>query len=351
MVMEFVSGWYLWLFAYLQHTFVMMYWVTVPGLLLAGLLNVRYRRPMLEGLSRGVSGLQQMLYAIGFGMTTTASRREWLEITSALLRKGIAPSSVLAYLIASHNLWLYVPGLFMVLIGLEFGLGVFLGGLLMVVLMGVTLRFLRIPELDATRLEGADPDPLLVQGSTSWGEMITSTRSWREVLKDIARAFGVLWRPSVWGLLLGTFILALDMGRLWPLPFWLGDEGIGPTLASAFLGPLLSIGFFAFPLGNLVIAASIWKTWTVAYSGVISFVLASSLHPLNLRTFGRLFGRKARWRLAITLYLSAALSGLGVIGLFEVLGLEVTHVPWFEPLVKRLIMIFTGMAEMPGMMR
>lgn len=349
--MEFVSGWYLWLFAYLQHIFVMMYWVTVPGLLLAGLLHIRYRRPLLEGLLREGRGFRQTLYAIGVGMATTASRRERLETASTLARKGTAPRAVLAYLIAGHSLWLYVPGIFMVLIGLEFGLGVLLGGLLMVALIGVALRCLPIAELEGTRQQAASRDSLLVQGPTSWGEMITSTRSWREVLTDIARAFGVLWRPSLWGLLLGTLVLALDMRRLWPLPSWLGDEGLGPALASAFLGPLLSIGFFAFPLGNLVIAASIWKTWTFAYPGVISFVLASSLHPLNLRAIRRLFGRKACWRLTITLYLSAALSGLGVIGLFKILGLEVTHVPWFEPLVKRLIMIFTGMAQMPGVMR
>lgn len=347
--MDFVSGWSLWLFAYLQHTFVMMYWVTVPGLLFAGILNVRYRRPMLEGLSRGVSGLRQTLYAIGLGMTTTASRRERLETASVLLRKGTPPSNVLAYLIAGHNLWLYVPGLFMVLIGLEFGLGVFVGGFFMVALMGVALRLLPILELESTRPAALIPDPLLVEGPTSWRETITSPHSWREILKDIARAFRVLWAPSLWGLLLGTFILALDMRRLWPLPFWLGDEGIGPALASAFLGPLLSIGFFAFPLGNLVIAASIWKTWTFAYSGIISFVMASSLHPINLRAIGKLLGRKACWWLTVTLYLSASLSGLAVIGVFEILGLEVTHVPWFEPLVKRIIMIFTGMAEMPGM--
>ena len=349
--MEFVSGWYLWLFAYLQHTFVMMYWVTVPGLVVAGLLNVRYRRSMLDGLSRGDGGLRQTLCATGLGMTTTASRRERLEIATALIGKGMAPSIALAYLIAGHTLWLYVPGLFIVLIGLEFGVGVFLGGLLMIALIRAALRFVPIPEPVVTQQQATGPDPFLLQGPSSWGEMITSTRSWADIPKDIVRAFGVFWRPSVWGLLLGSLILALDMRRLWPLPFWLGDEGIGPALSSAFFGPLLSIGFFAFPLGNLVIAASIWKTWTFAYPGIISFVLASSLHPLNLRAFGRIFGRKCGWRLAITFYLSAAFSGLGVIGLFETLGLEVTHVPWFEPLVKRLIMIFTGMGAMPAMMR
>lgn len=347
--MELVSGWILWLFAYLQHTFVMMYWVTVPGLLLAGLLHLRYRRALLEGLLREGRGFRQTLYAVGAGMTTTASRRERLETASALARKRIAPRAVLAYLIAGHSLWLYVPGLFMVLIGLEFGLGVLLGGLLMVALMGVALRFLSITELMGTRPEAVSPDPSGAEGPTAWGEMITSTRCWREVLEDIARAFGLLWLPSLWGLLLGTLILALDMRRLWPLPFWLGDEGIGPALASAFLGPLLSIGFFAFPLGNLVIAASVWKTWTFAYPGVISFVVASLLHPLNIREFEKIYGRQARWPLVIALYLSAALSGLLVTGLFEALGLQVAHVPWFEPLVKRLIAVFTGMAKLPGM--
>jgi hypothetical protein len=168
--------------------------------------------------------------------------------------------------------------------------------------------------------------------------LLLSTRGWRAVIKDITRVFKILWLPSVGGLILGALILAVDMRKAWPLPFWLGDEGFGPAVASSFLGPVLSFISFSSPFGNLIVASSVWKTWTVAYPGIISFILATSLHPLSLSTVAKWFGPPAGKYVIAIFYLSAAIGALTVIGLFTLLGLEVTHVPWFEPVVKKIVM-------------
>jgi hypothetical protein len=128
------------------------------------------------------------------------------------------------------------------------------------------------------------------------------------------------------------------MRKAWPLPFWLGDEGFGPAVVSSLLGPLLSFISFSSPLGNLVVGSSIWKTWTFAYPGITSFVLAAALHPLSLRSLTNVFGSRVGKYVIAILYLSAVIGSLAAVGLFELLGLQVTHVPWFEPLVKKIIM-------------
>jgi hypothetical protein len=129
----------------------------------------------------------------------------------------------------------------------------------------------------------------------------------------------------------------------------MGDEGLGSALAAAFLAPLLSVVLFLTPGGNLFVASSIWKTWTLAYSGVLSFVLMSLLNPFTLRT---LLSQHRGWRLVLAIYFTAALSGLVVTGLFTLVGLEVTHVPWFRDLVDRIIMAFPfTMLGAPGGMK
>lgn len=335
---EFFRDWLVWIYLYVQHSFVMMYWVTIPGLLICGFLSVRYRGVIRERLLRGGGGLLPVLYATGLGMTTPAGRRESLEKASTLMSRGVSPSAALAYFIASQSLGLYYLLLFTVLIGLEFGLGVLLGGLVMIFLTAISTTSISVlspPENMAgeTRsLKSREDLP------TTWRGLLLSRRGWWAAVRDIGRLFKILWLPSVGGLLLGGLILAADMRKAWPLPFWLGDEGFGPAIASGFLGPVLSLISFSSPLGNFFVVASIWKTWTLVYPGVISFILASSLHPLNLRSVMNLFGPRAGWHIGLTLYLSAALSGLTAIGLFELLGVEVAHVPWFEPLVKNIMM-------------
>lgn len=334
---EFFRDWWVWCYLYLQHFFVMMYWVTIPGLLVCAFLSVRYRPVFRDRLLKGASGPLAVIYAIGLGITTPASRREAFENSSELMAKG-APVA-LGYLLASQALGLYFLLAFTILIGLEFSLGVLLGGLVMVSLTAASAYFLAlspVPEKIAPATSMSNPGG---EAPKNWQALLLSREGWWLALKDIGHVFRVLWLPSLGGLLLGGLILAVDMHKAWPLPFWLGDEGPGPAIASAFLGPILSFVSFSSPLGNLIVASSIWKTWTFAYPGIISFVLAASLHPLSLRSLTNLFGSRVGKYVIAILYVSAAIGGLMAIGLFELLGLEVTHVPWFEPLVKKIVMM------------
>lgn len=331
---EFFRDWFVWFYLYLQHFFVMMYWVTIPGLLICGFLSVHYRPVFRDRLLKGASGLQAILYAVGLGMTASVSRREGLEKSRALMARG-APIT-LTYFIASQSLGLYFLLAFTVLIGLEFGLGVLLGGWIMALLIAASAKF--VPFSRPTGMPSPQPNEPEEELVASWRDLLLSIRGWRAVIKDIGRIFKNLWLPSLGGLILGALILAADMHRAWPLPFWLGDEGFGPAVASSFLGPLLSFISFSSPFGNLVVSSSIWKTWTFAYPGIVSFVLAASLHPLNLRSVANWFDPPVGKYVIAVFYLAAAIGGLTAIGLLKLLGLEVTHVPWFEPLVKKIIM-------------
>lgn len=335
---EFFRDWWVWCYLYLQHFFVMMYWVTIPGLLACAFLSVRYRPVFRDRLLKGASGPLAVIYAIGLGMTTPAGRDEALERSSELMAQG-APVA-LGYLIASRTLGLYVLLAFTVLIGLEFGLGVLLGGLVMILLTAAAAYFLALSPVSGKIAPATSTSNSGDEAPKNWQALLLSREGWWLALKDIGHVFRGLWLPSLGGLLLSGLILAVDMRKAWPLPFWLGDEGFGPAIASAFLGPVLSLVSFSSPLGNLIVVASIWKTWTLAYPGIISFVLASALHPLNLRPMMKLLDPRTGSYVTAILYLSAALGGLTVIGLFELFGLQVTHVPWFEPLVKKLMMIF-----------
>lgn len=340
---EFLRDWWVWCYLYLQHIFVMMYWGTIPGLIVCGFMSSRYRRLLQERLLKESGGTRRLLYAIGLGMTSPASRQGSIETTSTLMNMGVPPAAAMAYFVASRSLGLYFLLLFTVLIGLEFGLGVLLGGLVMIALTAIIATSMALLSLQDQPQKNVSRATLNFHRQTdlptTWPTLVLSSRGWWAVAKDIGYFFRTLWLPSFGGLLLGGLILAVDMRKSWPLPLWLGDEGVGPAIASAFLGPLLSFVSFSSPVGNLIVAASIWKTWTLAYPGIISFVLAGSIHPLNVRFLMNLRSRRAGWYVTAVLYFSAALGGLAVIGLFELFGLEITHVPWFEPLVKKIMMV------------
>lgn len=335
-----------WGVGYVQHIVVMMYWVWVPGFLAAAFVGVRYRPRLQEVALKRRRGVVAIAAAIGWGMTSGAGRRSGLETARRLWREGFPDSTVLAYLVASQHLALYGLVLFTVLTGLEFGLGLILGGLAMIGLLRLTLFALP---------GGPSPPQAPAQASMAvaetWKTLLSSGRGWGRVLRDIGGYLRRVGLSLVWGLMLGALVLTIDMRGWWLFPVWMGDNTLGAGLASAFLAPLLSVVLFLAPGGNLIVASSLWKTWTITYGGVISLVLMSLLHPLTMRALVRQFGRRRGWALALAMYVSAALSGLAVQELLAALGLSVTHVPWFREIVDRIIMVlpFTMLGAPGGM--
>ncbi|MBI3325890.1 MAG: hypothetical protein HYZ81_04205 [Nitrospinae bacterium] len=106
------------LVALLDHIVRMMYWVWIPGFLLSGFFSLRYHHAALEGLLKAPSGTWRAIaWATVFGMTCSANRRRSLQIATDLAHQGVHPPDMLAFLVSSHSLVLYVLVLLMLLQG------------------------------------------------------------------------------------------------------------------------------------------------------------------------------------------------------------------------------------------
>lgn len=337
-----------WAWAYVQHVLIMFYWVWIPGFLVVGTLSSRYRPALEEVVFRQRQGGRAFLAAIGWGMASGAGRRSSLETAKRLWAQGIPDHIILAFLLASQNLGLYNLVLLTILIGLEFGVGVVLGGLVMIGLVGL-MAPARSPGMDV-------PADLLrdVRQPTpeSWAGLLGSARGWGNVVREVGSYVRNVGASLVGGLLLGALVLTIDTAGYWFFPKWMGDETAGAALAGSFLASLLSVPLLVAPGGNLIVVSSIWKTWTLAYAGVISFVLMTALNPITACTLARRYGRARGGALLLALYVTAAFGGLLVQGMFASLGVRVTHVPWFRELVDKLLMMFPGtMLGAPGGMK
>lgn len=325
-----------WAWDYVQHVLIMFYWFWIPGLLVVGLLSSRYRPALEEVVYKRGRGARAFLAAVGWGMASGAGRRQSLETATTLWAQGVPDHIVLAFLVGSQTLVLYSLVLFTILIGLEFGLGVFLGGLVMIGLLRA------IAPRRAPGIEVSPDPPRRVPEPTpeSWLALVASARGWGHVVRDVGRHVRNVGLSLLGGLVLGALILAVDTGGHWFFPQWMGDETLGAALAGSFLVPILSAALFLAPGGNLIVVSSIWKTWTLSYPGLISFVLLSLLNPLTVRTVVHHYGKSRGWLLILAVYFSAALGGLAIAGVFDLLGVQVTHVPWFRDLVDKLVMMF-----------
>jgi len=143
------------------HFFRMMYWVWIPGFFFSAFFNLRYRETLKERLLSGGGLFAALLY----GMTTSPSPKEALEVAGELKQKGLGTEKILAFLIASQNLVIYFLVILMVMMGAEFALGQLMGGIIMTVLVTFLWRVFKREEESQSSLVTSDK----VTSHPTWG--------------------------------------------------------------------------------------------------------------------------------------------------------------------------------------
>lgn len=324
------------------HFFRMMYWVWIPGFLFSAFFSLRYRESARNRLLSGGGLFAAVLY----GITSSPSRKKALGIAGELKQKGVGTARVLAYLIASQNLVIYFLVILMAMMGAEFALGQLMGGIIMILFVSSGWRLLGGEEEFQSSAGTSDK----VTSQPTWSGLLLSGSGWWKALKYVGGEFRFFWFNLVIGILLGGMILAAGLQKWWVDFSEIGGGGILSDILSAFVAPILGMILFVPPVGNLPVVSNLFKTYTIGYPGVVSFVLVSMLNPLILSGYARLLGRRRAMALVGLLFLSVFVSGLLVTALYALFGFRPGHVPLGRELVDEIVrwLPFT-MGKMSGM--
>jgi uncharacterized membrane protein YraQ (UPF0718 family) len=119
---------------------------------------------------------------------------------------------MLAFQFASTNLVWELGLVLWVLLGWQFTLAVYVGGIVMIALMAATIRFFISPRLEETarrHAQSADPgDHHHVAGSErpGWRERLTGVDAWTDVAHNFRADWQMLWKEILVGFLLAGFI-------------------------------------------------------------------------------------------------------------------------------------------------
>jgi hypothetical protein len=126
----------------LRDSFLMawqVWWALVLGFAISAVVQAWVPRERIEGLMSG-SGPRPIAWATGLGAASSSCSYAAIAIAKSLLRKGASAASALAFQFASTNLVWELGLVLWVLIGWQFTLAEYVGGIVMIVLMTVLLR-------------------------------------------------------------------------------------------------------------------------------------------------------------------------------------------------------------------
>src|SRR3954449_277285 len=116
-----------------------VWWALVLGFLISAIVQAWVPRRRIESSLSG-DGLRPMALATGLGAASSSCSYAAIAIGKSLFQKGASAVSALAFQFASTNLVWELGLVLWILLGWQFTVAEYLGGIVMIVLMGLALR-------------------------------------------------------------------------------------------------------------------------------------------------------------------------------------------------------------------
>jgi uncharacterized membrane protein YraQ (UPF0718 family) len=310
----------------LRDSFLMaweVWWALVLGFAISGIVQAWVPRERIESTLSG-SGPRPLALATGLGAASSSCSYAAIAIAKSLFVKGASAATALAFQFASTNLVWELGLVLWVLLGWQFTLAEYVGGIVMIVLMAVLLRAFVSPRLEREAREHARQADAGHQHHTAgtalrWRERLTSTAAWSDVASNFRGDWQMLYKEIAAGFLLAGFVAQLGNGFFNSL-FLARTGGLLAAVENVIVGPLIAVLSFVCSVGNIPLAAVLWSGG-ISFAGVLAFIFADLIILPIIAIYRKYYGARFAWRIVGLMFLTIALAALIVDGLFSALGL------------------------------
>jgi uncharacterized membrane protein YraQ (UPF0718 family)/YHS domain-containing protein len=309
----------------LRDSFLMaweVWWALVLGFAISAIVQAWVPRERIEGTLSG-SGPRPVTLATGLGAASSSCSYAAVAIAKSLYQKGASAATTLAFQFASTNLVWELGLVLWVLIGWQFTLAEYLGGIVMIVLMSVMLRAFVSPALERrarTHAEHADAghQHRAAGSQMPWRERLTSISAWSDVAHNFRGDWQMLYREIALGFVLAGFIAQLGNDFFNGL-FLQSTGGLPATLENVLVGPLIAVLSFVCSVGNVPLAAVLWSGG-ISFAGVLAFLYADLIVLPIALIYRKYYGGAFTLRIVALMLVTMVLAALAIDGLFSAAG-------------------------------
>jgi uncharacterized membrane protein YraQ (UPF0718 family) len=244
-----------------------------------------------------------------------------------LFEKGASAASALAFQFASTNLVWELGLVLWLLIGWQFTLAEYVGGIVMIAVMTLLLRLFVSPRLEAqARAHAQNADAghqhQALSRQLPWRERLLSARAWSDVALNFRADWKMIWKEIAIGFLLAGFIAQLGNGFFESLFVRHAPAPI-PAIENVVVGPLIAIVSFVCSIGNVPLAAVLWSGG-ISFAGVLAFLFADLIVLPIIAIYRKYYGALFAAQITLLMFVTIVIAGLVVSGLFDALGLVPT---------------------------
>jgi uncharacterized membrane protein YraQ (UPF0718 family)/YHS domain-containing protein len=273
----------------------------------------------------GRSGVRPLAWATGLGAASSSCSYAAIAIAKSLFQKGASAASALAFQFASTNLVWELGLVLWVLIGWQFAVAEYIGGILLIVLMALGLRLFVSPRLEerarrhAQEADTGHQHHMAGSEGMSWRERLRSSSAWSDVAHNFRGDWQMLWKEITVGFLLAGFIGLLGNDVFNVLFVSDAPEPVR-VLENVVAGPLIAVLSFVCSVGNVPVAAVLWSGG-ISFAGVMAFIFADLIVLPILAIYRKYYGWAYALRITALMFVTMVVAALAIDGIFAGAGL------------------------------
>ena len=305
-------------------------WALILGFALSAAIQALVSKSAVVRLL-GDDKPRTLAVAAGLGAASSSCSYAAVALARALFRKGASLTAALAFEIASTNLVVELGVLLALLLGWQFTAAEFTGGPVMIVVVALLLRLFVRPRLVAAARAQADKGVAgTMEGHAAMDMSVRAGRPLHRRLlsaegaTSVSHVFVMEWAAVLRDIVIGLLIAGC-IGAWVPDSFWHGFFLAGHPLAAAIWGPLIgpvvAILSFVCSVGNVPLAAVLWKGG-ISFGGVSAFIFADLLILPIISIYRKYYGARMAAIIVGVFYAAMVVAGYVTELIFGGLGLE-----------------------------
>ncbi|MHB8507555.1 MAG: permease [Candidatus Dormibacteria bacterium] len=311
-------------------------WPLVFGFGLSGAVQAFVSRDEMRRLM-GDHRPRAIARASLFGAASSSCSYAASAMAKSLFQKGADFTTAMIFMIASTNLVLELGLVLWILIGWQFALSEYVGGVIMIALMAGLARFFLKPalvEVARARLAGggggmsgheAHAAMAEERRHLPWARRIRSRAGWADAASYTMADLIMLRQELLIGYVVAGFLAVLVPNSLWNVVFFHG-HGFWTSLENVVVGPFIAVISFVCSIGNVPLAAALWKGG-ISFGGVVSFIFADLISLPLILIYRKFYGGALTLRLVALMWTVMSIAGLATEYIFAGLRLVPTSRP------------------------
>lgn len=300
-------------------------WALVVGFALSGMVQAFVsRRSMHRVLGRFSVGSATRASLLGAASSSCSYAAS--ALAKSLFARSADFTASMIFMFASTNLNIAIGLVIWLLVGWQFALAQFVGGAIMIMLLGLLLpRVLPAGMLARARQRVADTATSGEDAErTPLRQRLRSPGAWADAAGYTIADLTMLRKELVGGLLIAGFLTVAVPASAWQALFLIG-HGAWSSIENAILGPLIAVISFVCSVGNVPLAAVLWHGG-ISFGGTIAFIFADLITLPLVLIYRKYYGTGMALRLLGVFWLVMSAAGLATEYLFTAVHLvPATH--------------------------